>query len=289
VISLLRKYLTKVSKTKVSKKVSLIVATFFFILVASSMFGAFNQVGAQAQLDQSPRAQAIRQAGKLVVGISAPYEPAVFTDPSTGKWAGFDVDIAQAIAAKIGVPIEWKNMVFEELLTSQSSGKFDLALSSITITPERQKTLDFSEGYYKAGLSLVVNRCNKSITSIKALVGRAVGATKGTTSGKYLQKLQQDGTKITIKEYKGEREMLSALRDGDVDAVVNGSINSGVILKRAADLKFAGELIQPEYIGIAVKKGDQGLLQTINGVIQQLRSQGRLNALFERWLNSQQN
>ena len=173
-------------------------------------------------------------------------------------------------------------------MPSQASGKFDLTLSSITITPERQKTLDFSEGYFKAGLSLVVNRCNKSVTSTKDLMGRSVGTTKGTTSDKYVQNLKTNGAKITIKQYAGEREMLSSLRDGDVDVVVNGSINSGVILKRASDLKFAGELIQPEFIGVAVKKGDQELLKTVNGVIQEFRSQGRLNSLFERWLNSQQ-
>ena len=121
----------------------------------------------------------IKEAGKLVVGMSADYAPYEYHALIDGKdqIVGFDVDIAQAIADDIGVELELKEMNFDSLCESVQLGKIDMTISGMTPKPDRTKAVDFSDIYYKAEQGFLIQASNKDkYKSLSDLEGKKVGA-----------------------------------------------------------------------------------------------------------------
>ncbi len=233
----------------------------------------------------APRAQQLRAAGKLVVGtaITAPFE---YRDPNTGELVGYDVEVAQAIADYIGVPIVWKEMAFGDLLPALQNGQVDMVIAAMYITPERQSIVAMSDGYVDTGLVMVTRVDMPEFTSDKDMIGRVVGVKEGATGARYVQRLKEQGYDLVIQEYATTRDSLEDLENGYVDVALNDKINTLQYIKTHPGLKINGPILEPAQLGIAVRKDDTELLAIINEVLARLRSEGRLDALYRKWIES---
>ncbi len=130
--------------------------------------GYFIYLKPLAKTELDPLVQKIVASGKLVVGTDPTYPP-MEDKNGKGEVVGFDVDLARAVAEKLGVKLEIKAVVFDDLLKEVEEGKVDLGISSITITPERAKGVDFSNPYLNAGQTVVVAAENTEIGRVKTL------------------------------------------------------------------------------------------------------------------------
>ncbi len=235
------------------------------------------------KVSTAPRAEALRAAGKLVVGtaLTAPFE---YHDPKTGALVGFDVEVAEAIAAWIGVPIEWKEMAFAELLPALQAGQVDLVIAAMYITPERQAAVLMSEGYVETGLVIVTRTDAAPLTGPEGLNGQTIGVKEGATGARYVRRLKEQGFEFTVQEYANTRDSLEDLAQGYVDVILNDKINSIQYIKSNPGLMLNGPILEPASLGIAVGPNDPELLAIVNEVLAQLRADQSLDMLYEKWI-----
>lgn len=235
----------------------------------------------------SPRLQAIKDANKLVIGtaLTKPFE---YHDPGSGQLVGMDVEIAKAIATKLGVPIEWREMAFTELIPTLQEGRVDMVIAAMYITPAREELVDLSQGYVDTGLIVVGRSDTAPVMTPEDLAGRSVGVKKGATGATYAQQLKDQGVDLTIQEYAETVDSLVDLEAGHVDVVLNDKLNSIEYLKTHPTLALTSDVLQPAQFGIAVKSGDSELLGLINGTLQELRAQGTLDKLYQDWVIGKQ-
>lgn len=230
----------------------------------------------------SERLRGIQNAGKLVIGtaLTAPFE---FRD-AQGKLQGLDVELAEAIAKKLGVTIEWKESAFADVIPAVMEGKVDMAIAGMYITPKRLESVDMSVGYVDTGLVIVTKADNTSIKVAEDLAGKTLCVKTGATGAVYAQGLVDKGIAVVIQEYADTVVSLEELSSGVCDAVMNDKVNSLQYIKTHADLKVASEVLQPAQLGIAVKKGDADMLALINQVIEEMKANKSLEKLYDKWV-----
>ena len=129
----------------------------------------------------SPLSAATGSKPLLVAGMDAAYPPFGSRDSATGQYVGFDVDVIRAIGKAEGFNVEVRNIAFDGLIPALKTGNIDIAINDITITPERAKSVDFSDRYYIAGLGVVVNIENKTIRTARDLEGKLLAVSIGST------------------------------------------------------------------------------------------------------------
>lgn len=231
------------------------------------------------------RIEQIKANGKLVIATSN-YYPFEYLDPKTQKLVGYDIDLGQAIADKIGVPVEWKEMQFTALIPSIQNGQVDIGIAAMYITDERKAAVDMSDAYLATGMSLVKRSDDTSINSIDDLDGKVVGVKAGATSEKAANALIEKGVKLEVKAYKDTTDYLSDLKLGRVDVAFNDYMNQMGYNKQypEANLTIVGEPFEKAGLGLAVTKGDTELLDLANEVIKELESNGEADKLYEKWL-----
>lgn len=213
----------------------------------------------------------IKTAGKLVVGSDTSYPPFEEYNATTEKTTGFDVEIGHQIARKIGVDLEFKTSAWEPIIPNLNSKQFDVIISAMTITAEREESVDFSRWYYQSFQGILVPTGNPdSITAIGDLneTGIKIGLQAGTTSDIYFN---ESLTAASRNAYDTLPLAIQALKTGAVDAVI------GDFAVLALDEAESGEtelltdaLYSPEDFGIAVRTGDTALLDVINEVLDEL-------------------
>ncbi|GAB4538536.1 MAG: glutamine ABC transporter substrate-binding protein GlnH [Anaerolineales bacterium] len=252
-----------------------------FMLIVSMLAGCASQ----PTVALTPRLQQIKDSGKLVVGtaITAPFE---YRD-SNGELVGMDVEIAKVIAAKIGVPVEWKEMAFGDLLPTLQDGKVDMVIAGMYITDARKEVVDMTAGYADTGLALVTLASDATITKPDDLTGKIACVKTGSTGAKYIQALNDSGAQIKVQEYADTISSLEDLSKGYCDTAMNDKINSLQYIKTHPDLKVASEVLQPAQVGMSVKKGDAELLALLNDSIQEMKANGELAKLYNVWVLGQ--
>lgn len=225
----------------------------------------------------------IKKAGVLVMGTSADFPPYESHQLVNGedKIVGFDVDIAQAIADGLGVKLRIEDMKFDGLIAALQSGKIDMIVAGMTPTPERAKSVDFSDLYYNGKQVLVVKKDNNTIKSVSDLKGKKLDAQLGTTSEKAARSIK-GATVIPIDKVSTE---VMEVKTGKVDGMVVEQTVAAAYLKENPDLKMVEipELKSEEGAAIAVKKGDKVLLNEINKILKQLKDSGEYDKLIDKW------
>ena len=233
--------------------------------------------------DSSSSLDRIKKAGVIVMGTSADFPPYESHQLINGedKIVGFDVDIAQAVAKGLGVKLKIEDMKFDGLIAALQAGKIDMIVAGMTPTPERAKSVDFSDLYYIGKQVLVIKKDNNSIKTVDDLKGKKLDAQLGTTSEKAARSIK-GATVIPIDKVSTE---IMEVKTGKVDGVVVEQTVAQAYLKENPDLKIVEipELKSEEGSAIAVKKGDKALLAEINKVLKQLKDSGEYDKLIEKW------
>ena len=232
---------------------------------------------ANTRLDQ------IKKNGKLVLATGN-YRPFEYLDESN-KMVGYDIDVAEAIAKKIGVPLEIKEMQFTSLIPTLQIDQADLVIAAMYITDERKAVVDFADPYMETGMVLVTRANDTAIKSTKDLDGKVVGVKAGATSEKVAQDLKDQGqTTISIKSYKETVDYLMDLEAGRTDASINDLLNQLEYNKTHPNVKIVGDPFTKSSLGIAVKKGDKELVDLINSVLKEMKQNGEKDNLYKKWL-----
>ena len=230
------------------------------------------------------RIDQIKKNGKLVLA-TGDYRPFEYHDEKTNQMVGYDIDVATAIAKKIGVPLEVKDMQFTSLIPTLQIGQADLIIAAMYITDERKAVVDFADSYMDTGMVLVTRANDTAIKSTKDLDGKVVGVKAGATSEKVAQDLKDKGqATITIKSYKETVDYLMDLEAGRTDASINDLLNQLEYNKTHPNVKIVGEPFTKSSLGIAVKKGDKELVDLINSVLKDMTQNGEKDNLYKKWL-----
>ena len=210
----------------------------------------------------------------LVVATDTAFVPFEFKQGD--KYVGFDVDLWAAIAKELKLDYTLKPMDFSGIIPALQTKNIDLALAGITITDERKKAIDFSDGYYKSGLLVMVNANNNDIKDVKDLNGKVVAVKSGTGSVDYAK--ANIKTK-DLRQFPNIDNAYMELGTGRADAV----------LKTAGNGKFkaVGESLEAQNYGIAFPKGSDELREKVNGALKTLRENGTYNEIYKKWFGTE--
>jgi len=211
----------------------------------------------------------------LTVGSDIPYPPFEFGKP---PYQGFDVDVANAIAKGLGTKVTFKKTPFDTIFRDLAQGKFDMVISASTITPERAKTVDFSNSYFPADQSLMVKK-GSSIKTVDDVAGKVVGAQLGTTGADYAK--NKTNAK-TVRTYDLIDDAFNALEAGQVEAVINDCPVSKYAEKAHPDLVVVQAIETNELYGMAFKKGSD-LREPVNEQLAKLKKDGDLEKISQKW------
>ena len=218
---------------------------------------------------------------KVRVATEAAYPPFEVVDEKTKELTGFDIDLMKAIANKAGFTVEFKNTPFDSVLAGISTCQFDAAISAITITEDRKKTMGFSDPYINAGQIITVAADNTTITKPDDLKGKRVAVQLGTTGEMEAKKI--DGA--TIKPFDTADLAFQELMNGQVDGVIVDGPTTQVYVDRNKDkIKTVGGMFTDENYGIAICKKNTDLTKKINAALAELQKDGTIRSLQEKWL-----
>ena len=208
------------------------------------------------------------------------YVPFEFIDEETGELVGFDIDLMNALAEEAGIEIEYETLEFDGIVAGISSGRFDIAIAGMTITEERQESIDFTQPYYEAGLILAVRDDNEEIKSIEDVDGKVVATRTGSTSETYLKEHTDAIPEAFPQIIEGYQNVLA----GRADAVLYDLPNVLFYSEQEAEgrLKTVGEKLTGEEYGIAFPKGSE-LRDVIDEALTTLKENGTYDDIYEKW------
>ena len=254
-----------------NKKIKLLFTTIVCFFLILSIPGCINQ---EETLD--PTIERIKDAGKLIVGTSTPYEPMEYKDEN-GNIVGFDIDIANEIANQLGVETDIRDMDFDLLIDAVANGEVDIAIAAITITNEREEQVSFSNPYLNAGQVIITNESNQEINIPEDLKYKKVGVQNSTTSEEEALKYTNETNVIKYNDYI---EAVTNLEAGTIDAIIIDRPAGIGLTKDNSNIKIVGNPFTNELYGIAIKKGESALKTEINKVI----ASGVIDTFEAEWL-----
>lgn len=229
---------------------------------------------------------AIQKSGKLRVAVDTTYPPMEF-ESTEGKVIGMDVDLARELGKILKVEVQFVVMPWDGILAGLQSNRYDVIMSSMNITKEREAQVNFVP-YISMGQVFVVKKTAKPVASDKDLAGRVVAVQVDTTSFTAVEAIQKSGVKIKeIKTFPGATETFSALKANQADVIVTdeavGRYYTGLDSKTFI---VSGNAMKPEPIGIAVKKTDTKLLKALEEAVKTIKKNGTYARIYKEWLKT---
>jgi polar amino acid transport system substrate-binding protein len=222
------------------------------------------------------------KTGSLTTCTHLPYAP--FQFEQGGKTVGFDVDLIDLVAKKLGVTQAIVDTPFEGIKSGQdlNTGKCDIAAAGMTITDERKQVIDFSKPYFDATQAMLVKK-SAGYDSLAALAGKTVGVQSGTTGKDYVDAQKPAGVKVV--EFEDLATEQQGLATGQIDAAVNDlPVWLDYIKKNPGKFAVGAEFDTGEQYGFGIKKGGNAkLLTTVNQVLDKARTDGTYDSLYEKW------
>ena len=211
-----------------------------------------------------------------------------YRDPHNGTIRGLDVDILRQIALAIfgsdpdDVHLQFKTLTTAERVQAVKSGKVDMVASLLTATCDRWNDVDFSTVYYEANQDVLVP-VGSPVHTVDAPAGKTVCATRGSTS---ITKIQHQVPTAKIYPVDTRADCLVALQDGEVDAITSDDtiLKSFQAQEEEKDTRLLGQSLESEPYAIAMPKGHEDLVRFVNGVLDHMRADGSLEALYREWL-----
>lgn len=214
--------------------------------------------------------------GTLVVGSDIPYPPFEQGDPP--GYEGFDIDLINAVAEKLGVETQIEDAPFDLILTG-GGGQFDLSASATTITPARENRVDFSDPYFISSQGLLV-QAGGDVQSIDDLSGKIVGAEDGTTGETYAT---ENSDASEVRGFPAVDDAFNALATGQVDAVIADGPTSEDAAANKEGLEVAEIFPTDEQYGLVIPQGNTALTEAVNGALQEIKDDGTIDELYQKY------
>jgi ABC-type amino acid transport substrate-binding protein len=222
----------------------------------------------------------VKSRGELRIVMSGEYPP--FSQPgSGGALEGFDVDVGNELAKRLGVKPRIIKAEFSSIIAGIQAGNFDVAVASQSKTPERAKAVDFTtKPYYFDGAQLFVPKDSKA-TSLESLNGAPVAVALGTTFEKFLRERKYPN----IVTFSGEQEIYLALGAGRVAGMVTTRTVGGVAIKKGQALKAAGPVLQQDNPYITFALNQPQLKAALDKALEDMRRDGTMKRISQKWLS----
>ncbi len=228
---------------------------------------------------------ALVTADTLTVCTDSPYPPMEFEDPETGEFTGFDIELMRAIAGELGLELSVVNSGFDPITSglAMESGQCDIAAASITITPEREENIDFSDGYFSGDQSLLAAD-EMGFGGLADLAGKNIGVQSGTTGEIYANDNNPGGA--TIIGFENPGDLITALLAGEVDAALQDIVTNGDAALNEASLSIVQTFPTDEFYGFAVREeGKENLLEAVNDALAKFDDDGTYDRIYADWFD----
>jgi polar amino acid transport system substrate-binding protein len=223
--------------------------------------------------------EAIKKSGTIIVATEGKFAPFNFIEAN--KPVGFEMDVAEAVAAKMGVKIEWKVLGFDALLAGLQQDRWDMVIASHGITEERAKAVTFANPHYCTG-GVIVSR-SAAIKSAKDLAGKTVSVQTGTT---YLDNVKKVPGVKDVKNFPQDNDARAALETGRVDAWVTDKFAATAALAATpGTTSRIGDFLFVERVAAAVAKGNTGLVNEINKGLGAIQADGTYARVSQKWFH----
>ena len=248
---------------------------------SGSSAAASGAASSAASTGAADQLAAIQTNGKLVVALEGAWQPWSYHDESD-TLVGYDVEISRAIAEKLGVEPEYVESDWDSLFAGLDAGRFDIVCNGVEVTDERAKTYDFTTPYGYIHTALAVRKDNEDIKSFEDLKGKTTANSLAST---YMELAESYGA--TVQGIDTLEETIQLLTAGRIDATLNADVSFYDYLNvhPDADFKLVAQTEDASHVAIPVRKGDDSasLLEAINTAIDELRADGTLKALGEKY------
>lgn len=216
----------------------------------------------------------------LTVGVSADYAP--FEYFKEGEIIGFDIDLMKEIAKRLNKEVQFKDMSFDAILGSLTTARIDVAISSITPTDERRKSVDFSKEYLKSK-RVMLCKATSSIEMVADLAEGTVGVQSGSSHETYAKDTLSQDVKITVKSLAKVPDLLQALEIGNATCLVLGVDEAEAIKNSRPNLKLINLPGEVNSAAVAFPKGSP-LVAQVDQVLGAMEADGSLQKLKDFWL-----
>ncbi|WP_454734969.1 transporter substrate-binding domain-containing protein [Cupriavidus necator] len=251
------------------------------LLAASLLAGAGLSAAAANAADLL---DSVKQAGVLKIGLEGTYPPFGFRG-AKNELEGFDVDVARAVAGKLGVKPEFVTTEWSGIIAGLQAGKFDVIVNQVAATPQRKQALDFSKPYVYSEAQLIQRKDDKrEFKSLEALKGHKLGVSLGSN----YNDLAKAVPGIDVKTYPGAPEYLRDLAAQRVDAALNDRLMVAYLIK-TANLPLRPGAVVPgasSEVAIPFRKDNPKFAQAIDRALDDLRKDGTLNKLSVKWFGT---
>lgn len=224
----------------------------------------------------------------LRMATESSYPPFEFVETKTGETVGFEIDLLRGIAERIGRVCEKRRNDGVKPHRHDFEFAADVGMAAITITPERQKRLAFTDSYYVSGLSVLIRAADKAtITKVEDLNNRTICAQIGTSG--HMRAQQVPGAKV--KAFNNVSETFLELSNKGCDAVIGDRpVNSYFLMSRpqtAKDFYHMPVMLNTELFGIAAKKSNKALVEEMNAAMKAMRADGSYGRMYKKWFGEE--
>ena len=222
------------------------------------------------------------EPGKLIMSTNAAFPPYEMTTDS-GEFEGIDIETAQAIADKLGLELQIDDMDFDAALLSVQQGKADMVMAGVTVTDERQNVMDFTDSY-ATGIQSIIVKEDSDIASVDDLAGKKIGTQRGTTGYLYCS---DDFGDENVVAYDNGLTAVQMLNNGQVDCVVIDNAPAKEFIAANPGLKLLDTAYVEESYAIGVGKGNTELKDAINTALEELKADGTLQAIVDKYITAE--
>ena len=220
-------------------------------------------------------------AGKLTMSTNAAFPPYEMTTDS-GDFEGIDIDVAAAIAEKLGLELQVDDMDFDAALLAAQNGKSDIVMAGVTVTEDRQLVMNFSDSY-ATGVQVVIVKEGSDVT-LDNLGEKMIGTQRGTTGYIYTS---DDYGDDHVTAYDNGASAVQALQNGQVDCVVIDAAPAEAYVEANPGLTILDTEYVTENYAIGVNKDNAALLDAINGALAELTADGTLDAIVGKYISAE--
>ncbi|HJC54613.1 MAG TPA: transporter substrate-binding domain-containing protein [Candidatus Gemmiger stercoravium] len=254
---------------------------------AASESTASSEAASDATSDTASAEVTTVEPGKLIMSTNAAFPPYEMT-ADDGSFEGIDVEIAGAIAEKLGLELQIDDMDFDAALLAAQTGKSDMVMAGVTVTEDRQTVMDFSDSY-ATGIQVVIVPEDSDIASIDDMTGKMIGVQRGTTGDQYCSASVEDGGfgEENVTRYDNGLTAVQALNNSQVDCVVIDNAPAQEFVAANPGLKILDTEYANEEYAIGVAKGNTQLLDAINTAIAELKADGTIQSILDKYISAE--